>query len=121
MQILYVDDEPLNLMLFERVLKRKYKILTARSAEEGLEQIAVNPLIPVVLTDMKMPGMNGIDFVKEAKKCDPDKSYFILTGYEITDEIAIALEENVIDRYFRKPYDFIEIEKAINEVINSSQ
>jgi two-component system, response regulator, stage 0 sporulation protein F len=111
--VLYVDDEPLNLMLFEKVFRFKYRILTARSGEEGLNKIAENKHIHVVLSDMKMPGMTGIQFIRQAKERYPERICFVLTGYEITDDIAEALENKIIDGYFRKPYNFIEIDNAI--------
>ena len=65
---------------------------------------------------MKMPGMNGIEFIKKAKESFPDIVFFILTGYEITEEITLALEEKLIHKYFKKPFLMKEMETAILEV-----
>ena len=115
--ILYVDDEPLNLMLFKANFKNKFNILTAESGLQGLEQLKSNPETVVVISDMKMPGMNGIEFIRIAKMDFPNVSFFILTGFDITDEISEALNENLIHKYFRKPFNLKEIEDAINEAI----
>ena len=115
--ILYVDDEPLNLKLFEINLKKKFNILTAESGAEGLEQLKTNPQIAVVISDMKMPGMNGVEFIRLAKKDFPHIRFFILTGFDITEEIADALNERLIDKYFRKPFNMKEIEDSILEFL----
>lgn len=116
--LLYVDDEPLNLKLFELNFRKKYDVLTAESGLEGFELLKKNPHIKVVISDMKMPIMNGIEFIKLAKKDFPEISYFILTGFDITEEIADALNERLIHKYFRKPFNMKEIETAISEILN---
>lgn len=115
--ILYVDDESVNLKLFEINFKKKFNVLTAESGAEGLEQLKVNPHTIVVISDMKMPGMNGIDFIRLAKKDFPHIRFFILTGFDITEEIADALNERLIHKYFRKPFNMKEIEDSILEFL----
>jgi two-component system response regulator (stage 0 sporulation protein F) len=113
--VLYIDDEPINLMIFESIFARNYRIITAATGFEGLEKLNSNPGISVVISDMKMPGMNGVEFIKHAKKDFPDNIYFILTGYEITEEIAEALNNKLIVKYFRKPFNVEEIIGSIEE------
>ncbi|MBP1668749.1 MAG: response regulator [Bacteroidetes bacterium] len=115
--LLYVDDEPLNLTLFEINFRKKYTVRTALSGEKGLEILRSEPSIAVVITDMKMPGMNGIEFIRKAKENFPEIVFFILTGYEITGEIIQALEEKLIHKYFKKPFLMKEMETAILEVL----
>lgn len=112
-KILYVDDEIINLQLFEINFGRNYKVLTAESGLAGLDILENNPEINIVISDMKMPLMNGIEFIKKAHEKLPDKNYFILTGFEITDEIQNALSSGLIIKYFRKPFNMGEIELAI--------
>jgi two-component system, response regulator, stage 0 sporulation protein F len=114
--LLYVDDEPINLMLFEEVFTEKYHILTALSAKEGLEQLQLNPQVQVVISDMKMPGMNGVEFIIQAKALFPLIEYFILTGFGITRDIADAVQNKIIRNYFGKPFDADEIERAIDNL-----
>jgi two-component system, response regulator, stage 0 sporulation protein F len=113
--ILYIDDEPLNLMLFEINFKRDYKVISAENGEEGLEKLRSNPDIKVVISDMKMPGMNGIEFVTKAKADYPQLRYYILTGYDITKDIAEAINEKLIVKCFRKPFEIKEIKSSIEE------
>ncbi len=112
--ILYVDDEPLNLKLFSINFKKKYNVLTALSGEEGLLLLSKNDQIKVVVSDMKMPKMDGIEFISRAKKDYPNIVFFILTGYDITPEISQALKNNLINRYFSKPLNIEEIDKSIH-------
>ena len=116
-RILYVDDEEINLTLFKLIFKKKFNVLTAESGLEGLEALKSNNNIVVVISDMKMPGMNGIEFIKLAKKDFPNIQFSILTGYDINEEIADAMNERLIYRYFRKPFNKTEIEESILEFV----
>ncbi|HCX99744.1 MAG TPA: response regulator [Bacteroidales bacterium] len=115
--VLYVDDEPINLKLFELNFKDVFNLITASSGFEGLEILKNQPGISVVVSDMRMPKMDGIEFIGKAKAKFPHIVYFILTGFEITDEISQALNSNLINKYFRKPFNFREIESSISSAI----
>jgi two-component system response regulator (stage 0 sporulation protein F) len=115
--LLYVDDEPINLRIFALNFGKKYKIITAESGFEGLEVLQSAPEVKIVISDMRMPGMNGIEFIKLAKQEFPDIVFYILTGYEITEEIADALNEKLIHKYFRKPFNMREIDDTIEKVL----
>mgnify|MGYP001111563966 CR=1 FL=1 len=115
--LLYVDDEPLNLILFQSIFKKNFNVTTANSGEEGLKILTKNDGIDTVISDMKMPGINGIEFIRRAKEKYPKINYFILTGFDITDEIADALRTELISGYFSKPINKKEIENAISESV----
>lgn len=115
--ILYVDDELLNLQLFAINFKVKYNVITAQSGQEGFNMLKQSRDIKIVISDMKMPGMNGVEFIKLAKKEFPSVLFYILTGYEITEDIADALNDKLILKYFRKPFNMKDIDAAIEEVI----
>ena len=115
--ILYVDDEPYNLLLFEAGFKKAYPIITAASGKEGLEKLDAEDQIALVITDMKMPDMSGVDFVQEAKKRNHQKVYFILSGFDFNEEIQEGLSTGLIDRSFNKPFSFEEIKVAIDEYL----
>lgn len=119
-KILYVDDEAINLRLFAINFGSKYDVLTAESGQQGLELLDINRDTPVVVSDLRMPGMNGIEFIKKAKEKYPEKRFFILTGFEITEMIQEALETGLIQKYFRKPFNKVEIDYAISEAIEKS-
>ncbi len=118
-KILYVDDEPINLTLFEINFSDKYTVCTALDGFKGLELLDSEKDIFLIISDMKMPGMNGIEFIKKAKEKYPSKKYYILTGFEITEEIQEALNTKLILKYFRKPFDINEISLVIQDALNS--
>ena len=116
--VLYVDDEPINLMLFEAMFNREYNVNTFESPVDGLEYIKNNKEIDVVVSDMKMPKLNGVQFIREAIKISPTSIYFILTGFDISKEIDEALNEDIIKEYFQKPFRKDELVKAINKHVS---
>jgi two-component system response regulator (stage 0 sporulation protein F) len=118
--ILYVDDEPINLQLFEIHTEKHFNVLTAESGMSGLEILEQNPQISVIFSDMKMPGMNGLQFIGLAREKRPDIFYFILTGYDITSEIADAINNKTIVNYYRKPYNPKIILESIKECLDIS-
>jgi len=100
----------------------KFDVITANSAKDGLEILENNSKISIVISDLKMPEMNGLEFIKIAKEKFKKIVYFLLTGYDKNEEISKALLDGLICNYFSKPidYKFIEIEmleslKKINE------
>ena len=111
--ILYVDDEKINLRLFEINFKRKCNVITAESGLEGLAVLDEHNGISVVISDMSMPGISGIEFIKRAKAKYSELSYYVLTGFDISEEIEQALAEGLILKNFRKPMKMKEIEKEI--------
>lgn len=116
-KILYVDDEPINLQLFKLNFTEKYNVFVADDGYQGLELLDKELDILVIISDMKMPGLNGIEFIKRAKEKYPDKKFYILTGYEITPEIQEALNTGLIIKYFSKPFNIKEIDRTIDDAI----
>lgn len=113
--ILYVDDESINLMLFKTMFRKKYRILTAASPGKGMEVLGQNPDTEVVISDMRMPEMDGLEFIREAKRKFPGVMFYILTGFEITHEIEDAVEKGLIRCYFQKPFKMDKIDRVISE------
>lgn len=114
-QILYVEDEEINKFLFKNYFKDKYEVFIACLGQDGLDILDQQPEISVVISDFKMPLMDGIDFIKKAKEKYPDKKYYILTGYEMTDKILEALESGLICKKYTKPTRYEVLEKEINQ------
>jgi two-component system response regulator (stage 0 sporulation protein F) len=116
-KILYVDDELINLQLFKINFSKKYEVSIAESGIKGLEILAGSPDIKVVVSDMKMPNMNGIEFIRKAKERHPNIKFYILTGFEITKEIQEAINSKLIIKYYMKPFNMNELDTAIIEAI----
>ena len=115
--ILYVDDEEINLMLFKINMAANFNVLTAISGKKALIIIKETSNICVVISDMKMPEMNGLEFIKIAKEKNPNIHYFILTGFHINNEIEKALNEKLIIKYFSKPLNINDITTTINQCL----
>jgi response regulator RpfG family c-di-GMP phosphodiesterase len=117
--ILYVDDEDTNLFIFNLTFGKKYTVHTAIGPEEGFEKLKeFGQDIQVVISDMRMPAMNGTEFIRKAKVNYPYLLYYILTGFDYNEEIEKALEENLIQACFTKPFEMEEIEAAIFQALD---
>lgn len=103
-KILYVDDEYANRIMFQLTYRGELDIILAESGDQGLD-IMKQEDIAVVISDMRMPGMDGLEFITEARKDYPNLHYCLLTGFTVTPEIEKALEDQVIEKYFKKPFD----------------
>jgi len=101
--ILYVDDEPINLALFEIMFRGVYEIKTVKSGDEALKFVKENGNLNAVITDMKMPVMNGLEFVELARGENDKIPYFLLSGYGLNEQIDEALTNNLLNGYFQKP------------------
>ena len=112
--ILYVDDESVNLMLFEITFQDRFNILLAESGTDGLKIFDQNPKIDVIVSDMKMPGMNGLEFIQTVKNKYPEQHCYILTGYNITNEISAAIQKKLILKCFSKPFEINDILTTLN-------
>ena len=114
-KVLCVDDEPINLLILKKILGKKHEVITAEHGEAALSKLEKDPEIELVITDMNMPGMNGLEFIREASKQFLNKKFFMLSGYAITDEIQRALDTGLICEYFQKPADFKQVNKALEK------
>ena len=102
-KILLVDDEPENLKSMARVLRTTYEALTATSGELGLETLAQNPDISIIVSDMRMPEMNGTAFLARARVVAPDAVRLLLTGQADMEDAVGAVNQGNIFRFLRKP------------------
>lgn len=118
--LLYVDDEPINLEMFAFNFRKKFNVITAVSGDEGLQKLNENKDIAVVISDMKMPGLNGLDFIEQAKEKFKSVVFFLLTGYTISDPVKKAIEQGVINNYFEKPFNIREIETAVHNALTKA-
>ena len=114
-KVLCVDDEPINLLILKKIIGRKYETITAKHGEAALLELEKDSEINLVITDMNMPGMTGLEFIQEADSRFDNKKYFMLSGYAITDEIQRALDTGLICEYFQKPANFKQIDRALEE------
>ncbi|OYV01797.1 MAG: hypothetical protein CFE45_03250, partial [Burkholderiales bacterium PBB5] len=94
--LLLVDDEPHILAALKRLFRRDgYRVLTAASGAEGLEQLALHP-VDVILSDQRMPGMTGVDFLRRTKALHPHTVRMTLSGFTDLQSIIDAVNEGAV-------------------------
>ena len=103
-RILLIDDEPNILAALRRVLMDEpYEILDTDSGEKGLEILQSKPC-KVVISDERMPGMGGAEFLSRVKDFFPETVRILLTGYASIDAAMKAVNDGEIYRFFMKPW-----------------
>ncbi len=109
--LLLVDDEENVVAALERLLRNDgYNILRANSGEQGLEILAQHQ-VGVVISDQRMPGMSGVEFLTQVKELYPDTIRIVLSGTGDFDTVTAAVNQGAIYKFFGKPWD--------NEVLRS--
>jgi response regulator RpfG family c-di-GMP phosphodiesterase len=102
-EILFVDDDPGILAGFQRSLRKEFKIDTAEGAAPALALIRGRRPYAVVVADMRMPGMNGVEFLMELEKTAPDTVRMMLTGNADQKTARDAVNQGHIFRFLTKP------------------
>lgn len=103
-RLLFVDDEPNVLSALQRIFRQEnYDIVTAPSAPEALQLLQKLP-VHLVLSDFKMPGMNGADFLKTVKERHPDVMRIMLTGHADTGAVMGAVKDGAVYKFILKPW-----------------
>ena len=113
--ILIVDDEPTVTAVLRDALSREpYVILSAGCAEEALP-ILEREEVDVVISDEKMPGMSGTEFLAVVRKKYPDSIRMILTGHASLESAVRAINEGEIYRFFTKPCNVLDIALTVRK------
>jgi len=102
-KILCVDDEPNILAGYQRSLRKQFEIETAPGGAEALVKIKEGGPYAVLVTDMRMPGMDGVQFLQEAQRVAPDSVRIMLTGNADQQTATQAVNEGRIFRFLNKP------------------
>ncbi|MGA7572922.1 MAG: response regulator [Terriglobales bacterium] len=112
-KILFVDDEPAVLEGYKRMLHREFEVNTAVGGEQGLAAVRDHGPYSVVISDMRMPGMSGAQFLARIRQIAPDTVRMLLTGYTDLSAAMEAVNEGNIFRFLTKPCDKDVLAKAI--------
>jgi len=113
--ILVVDDEQPVIDVMKRLLRSEnYQILSAGRASEGFDQLALNR-VDVVLSDQRMPGMTGIEFLTRVKDLYPDTIRIAMSGYADAAMVAEAINTSGIYKFLIKPIDPELIRRTLKE------
>ena len=102
-KVLLVDDDADLLATFSRLFRKQFRIDTALEAKEGLKAVAQKGPYAVIVSDMRMPGMDGIQFLTRVKEVVPDSVRIMLTGNADQETAVKAVNEGSIFRFLTKP------------------
>jgi len=109
LRILYVDDELSNLKLVQAVvrivLKRPDEVITAPTVADGLQRLNADAPFDVVLSDQRMPGGLGTDFLEQARQLQPAAARVLVTGHPDDPAVRAALSGGLVQAVIEKPWD----------------
>jgi len=115
--VLFVDDEELLLATFARQFRRDFTIFTANNGKDALELLRSHPEIALILTDQRMPGMTGVELLREAMKIVPELVRILITAYTDMDVVIEAINTGHVYRYVNKPYNEDELRSSVMQGI----
>ena len=119
--ILIVDDEVNVLRTLKRIFSgEEYEIFTAQSAEEGLKLLE-NENIDLIISDQKMPGMNGLEFLEKTINTSPDVLRIILTGYAELNDAIRAINKGCIYKFIIKPWNNEELKITVKRALEQRE
>lgn len=121
-RILCVDDERSVLMSLKRLLRgEQFDVCIVESGKEGLALIESEEAFDLIISDMRMPEMDGAEFLATAAKIAPDSVRILLTGYSDQEATIRAINEGKVYRYLHKPWDNDELKQIIDDAIQLKQ
>jgi two-component system NtrC family response regulator len=114
--ILVVDDEPAQLEALSGYLKKQgHDILKAENGKKGLEHVRARP-VELVLTDMRMPEMGGLDFLREIRKINPETGVVVMTAFGSVEDAVEAMKAGAED-YIQKPIHLDQLDIVVGKVL----
>jgi DNA-binding NtrC family response regulator len=117
--VLIVDDEPgMRDFLAIMLGNEGYRCLTAPEGRAALAVLDQHPDVGLVLADLKMPGMSGLDLLREVRRTRPDLSVVVMTAYSTWESAVEAMRLGAYD-YIKKPFDNDEVKAGVNRVMRA--
>lgn len=116
-KILFVDDEQAVLDGYRRVLPREYQLSTANGGESALATIESDGPFAVIVSDMRMPGMSGVQLLTRVHEVAPDTVRMVLSGYADFQSAMDAVNEGHIFRFLNKPCDATTLKKSLTAAL----
>ncbi|MGA2936020.1 MAG: HD domain-containing phosphohydrolase [Syntrophobacteraceae bacterium] len=120
-KILFVDDDPNILAAFHRQLRKYFPVHTAMGGEEGLRAVVEQDPFAVIVSDLRMPGMDGIQFLSRVREIAPDSVRIMLTGNADLSTAIDAVNEGNIFRFLTKPCEQKTLIKALSAGVRQYQ
>lgn len=102
-RVLFVDDDPELLAAYQRKFRKIYHVATALGPDEGLVALRGGPPVAAVVSDLRMPGMDGVRFLDRARELSPDTSRIMLSGFADADAALAAVNTSKVHAFLTKP------------------
>ncbi|GAB4181699.1 MAG: hypothetical protein Fur0039_26480 [Rhodocyclaceae bacterium] len=118
--VLVVDDEPGVCNALRRTLRGHCRVIAARNAEQAFELLALND-VGAVVSDERMPGMSGTEFLGRVRELYPDVARIMLSGYTELDAVTGAINLGSVSKFFTKPWDDEELRAGVLDALRSRQ
>jgi signal transduction histidine kinase len=115
--IVYVDDDPTNLTVFEATFRRELKVITFSSAEAALKRLPELTDVAAVLSDQRMPGMSGVALLERSRELVPEAARMLVTAYSDMQAVIDAVNRGQVSRYFVKPWNREELLAALEDAV----
>lgn len=120
-KLLVVDDEPDNLDLLYRTFYRQFKVLRAESGHVALALLEEHPDVAVIISDQRMPGMSGTEFLRQTAVKHPNIMRIILTGYTDVEDLVDAINEGKVFKYVTKPWEADHLKTVVAQALDTHQ
>lgn len=104
LRLMVVDDEADNLDLLYRTFRRQFEVYKAESAFAALQLLEAKGEMGIIISDQRMPGMNGTEFLSRAAERFPDTIRILLTGYTDVEDLVEAINAGKVFKYITKPW-----------------
>jgi putative two-component system response regulator len=115
-KILVVDDETANLRILQRLFAGSFEVFSAASGEDGLKVLSAHD-VALIISDQRMPGMTGVDFLKKAAELRASTVRMILTGYTDIDTLVESINSGVVYRYITKPWSNPDLQQTAKRAL----
>lgn len=113
--LLCLDDEPANLDALERIFRKKYSVLKATTPEQAFHVLDNYPVLPIIISDQRMPLITGVEFLEKSITTHPDTIRILLTGYTDIESVIGAVNKGQIYRYLTKPWDPVDLMTTVEQ------
>jgi response regulator RpfG family c-di-GMP phosphodiesterase len=120
-KILFVDDDPNVLAAFQRQLRKDFSVYTALGGEEGLKTVSAHDPFAVIVSDLRMPGMDGIQFLSRVRQASPDSVRIMLTGNADLSTAIDAVNQGNVFRFLTKPCEVDVLTSALADGVRQYQ
>lgn len=119
LKLMVVDDEPDNLDLLYRTFRRNFKVFLAHSALEALKILKTEGEMAIIISDQRMPLMNGTEFLSKTVEEFPDTIRILLTGYTDVSDLVDAINTVQVFKYITKPWKAEQLKGVVEQAADT--